>query len=182
MPCTCIRTSPRAHTITPGFGLRDVLVGAPAGTGAGATIAVTVSTQGRTVGYVPVVVKTYATPRWFSVDTPPTVATRVATRNVPTNPDCGFPPGTTSALEVRGERRQIDPTGTTTVVVGDVYYDANDAPLCRIEQSTVAYVDVTTGTKAATRSDRTVVTTSANPTARHRAHDPVTAEADSRAG
>lgn len=148
-----------SHDQTPGFGLRDLLVGAPAGTGAGATIVVTVSTQGRTVGYAPVVVQTYTTPRWFSVDTPPTVASRVATRNAPTNSDCGFPPGTTSALEVRSERKQIDPTGTTTDVVQDVYYDASDAPLCRIEQSTVTYINVTTGTAAATRSDRTVVTT-----------------------
>jgi hypothetical protein len=153
-----------SHDHTPGFGLRDVLVAAPAGMEAGATIAVTVSMQGRTVGYAPVVVQTYTTLRWFSVDTPPTVASRVATRNAATNPDCGFPPGTTSALEVRGERRQIDPTGTTTDVVQDVFYDASVAPLCRIEQSTVTYMDVTTGTATATRSDRTVVTTSANAT------------------
>jgi len=50
--------SASAHDQTPGFGLRDVLVGAPAGAAGAATIAVTVSTQGRTIGYVPVVVKT----------------------------------------------------------------------------------------------------------------------------
>ncbi|MDB5042453.1 MAG: hypothetical protein JWN27_3179 [Candidatus Eremiobacteraeota bacterium] len=54
-----------SHDHTPGFGLRDVLVGAPAGTRPDATIVVTVSTQGRTVGYVPIVVQTFTTPRWF---------------------------------------------------------------------------------------------------------------------
>jgi hypothetical protein len=145
-----------AHDQTPGFGLRDVTTLAPIGHGPNATIPVSVSTQGRTIGDVPIVRATYTVPVWFAPQALPTEVAHVRTARAPLDAECRYPAGT-RALAVHDRRRQVDPTGTITEVVSDLFYDATFAPLCRIDRTSTTWFDVTTGKQTGVRSDRLVV-------------------------
>lgn len=125
---------------------------APSGT----TLAVTLATQGRTIGDVPVVTRSYTIPRWFPPAAQPTMATHVAMSDVPLPADCRLA-GRRAAIEVLDQRIQIDPTGALRDVLRDDFYDAEGLPICRRDRTETVDEDVTTGTQAGARSDRTVV-------------------------
>jgi len=151
-----------AHDQTPGFGLRDVTTGPPSGLGPGATIPVTLSTQGRTIGPTPVETRTYTVPVWFPAQSLPTLVDHVVTPSARFAAECSAPPALI-VLAVRDRRKQIDPTGTITDVVHEVFYTLGYAPLCRIDHTSISYVDVTTGLQTGALSDRTVVSTYRRP-------------------
>jgi hypothetical protein len=150
--------SAESHDQTPGFGLRDVTSGPPSGPGPGATIAVTLATQGRTIGNTPVVTKAYTVPAWFGTQRLPTAVDHRVNPNARLAPECGAP-AAPIVLEVYDRRRQIDPTGRITEIVHRLFTTLGYAPLCRIDTTTIAYVDVTTGKQTGALADRSVVTT-----------------------
>ena len=134
-----------AHDRTRGLRPRDVTVAASRGTDASRALAVKISRR------------TYAVPRWFASAGAPTTVGHAVTPNARLDAACGYAPHAVAPLEVRDERIQIDPTGTTTGVVHAAFYDTPLTPLCRIDLTLTTYVDVTNGRTTAARSDRTVV-------------------------
>src|SRR5665213_527990 len=113
-----------SHDQIPGFYLIDESVGVPTlGEGGRLTVSVTIASQGRTIGNVPIVTKTFVAPLWFTMQAMPTIAEHVATRNVPIARECGFADSRTAKVEVRDLRNQVDPTGSARNTVRRVFYD-----------------------------------------------------------
>jgi|GEM_PF-3286382 len=145
-----------SHDQTPGFGLRDVTTSPPALDDPAATVNVTVRSQGRTIGNVPIVTKTYTVRRWFPSVAAPTVFTHVATPNAALPAECK-PSIPIASVHVRDYRRQIDPTGSIRESVRDVYFDDSYAALCRIATDSTVFFDVTTGSEVRSHNEHTAV-------------------------
>ena len=149
--------SATSHDQIPGFYLIDrtlsVLV-----SGAGApTISVTTASQGRTIGNVPIITRTVVAPLWFPLQNAPTIADRMVTSNGALPRQCGTAESRRAKVAVREHRRQIDPTRTITETAHDVYYDADQTAICRIDRVETTYGDVVSGKVTGTRVDVTVL-------------------------
>jgi hypothetical protein len=150
--------SATAHDQTPGFGLRDVTSGTPSGSEPSGTIQVTVATQGRTVGPTPVMTQSFVVPVWFAGQRLPTRVEHDLNPTARFAPDCGAPPALV-VQRVHDRRMQIDPTGTIREIVHDLFADVGFAPLCRVDRTSITYIDVTTGKRTGMLTDQTVVST-----------------------
>ena len=149
--------SATSHDQIPGFSLIDRTLSAPvSGTGA-PTISVTTASQGRTIGNVPIITRTVIAPLWFPLQNAPTIVDHTVTSNGPLPRQCGTAASKKANVAVREHRRQIDPTRTITETAHDVYYDADQTAICRIDRVETTYGDVVTGEVIGTRVDVTVL-------------------------
>jgi hypothetical protein len=146
----------RSHDQTPGFSLVDLLITAPSGSGSGQTVSVTRSRQGRTIGDAPITTETYTIPAWFASMAAPVTAERTWTPNAPVAPACRLRAGAVG-LRLHELRRRADPSTSLTETMRDTFYAPSLAAQCRIEQLSVTYYDVTTGSRIGSLVDRTVI-------------------------
>jgi hypothetical protein len=149
--------SANAYDTVPGFFLHDVTIGAPEGTGAAARIAVTVKTQGRTVGPTPIDTHDYVVPVWYAPTWPAPLATATLTVDKPRPPDARCALGTAPLVPVVIERKQIDVTGQIVEEREERDLDASRRELCRLTSTTTRRYDVTSGAATGATIDTTVV-------------------------
>ena len=146
---------------TPGFSLREVTTSAPDGDTPDARIAVTVRSQGRTIGPTPIDEASFVVRRWFPQQARPTRVDHAVRANAPLPSTCGFAATARAPLAVHDRRRQIDPTGEVRDAEHDAFYDAAMAPLCRRDRIVTEAYDPTTGARTGARTDETVVSRAA---------------------
>jgi hypothetical protein len=144
--------SATSHDQLPGFSLRDVAVSAPSAGANGMQLAVTLQTQGRTVGNPPIASSTFTTPVWYA---PAPLASATLYDTIGSlSPFCGAS-STATARRLNLARGTVDVTGGTLAVTNDEnYVDANGVTICRVVWTVTTFSDVTTGAFVAQIDDR----------------------------
>jgi hypothetical protein len=149
--------SATAYDGVPGFSLHDVTVAAPEGAGPNAHVAVTVKTQGRTVGPTPIDTHDYVVPLWYAPTWPAPLATATLTVERPRPPDARCALGSARLVPVLIERRHVDVTGEIVEEREERDLDRARRVLCHLTATTTRYYDVTSGAVTGTITDTTVV-------------------------
>ena len=155
--------SAKAYDGTPGFGMRDVTVAAPEGTGPDAHIAVTIKSQGRTIGPTPIDTNDYVMPVWYAATWPAPLATASLTVEARRTADARCVLGSARIIPVVIERRHVDVTGEIVEERDERDLDASRGVLCRLTSTTTHRFDVPGGNETGTINDTTVVHVPGHP-------------------
>ena len=137
--------------------MRDVTVAAPEGTGRDARVAVTVKSQGRTIGPTPIDTNDYVMPLWYAPTWPAPLATATLTVEARRTADARCALGPARIVPVVIERRHVDVTGEIVEERDERDLDASRGVLCRLTSTTTHRFDVPGGYETGTITDTTVV-------------------------
>jgi hypothetical protein len=149
--------SATAYDTVPGFSLLDVTVAAPEGTGRDARIAVTLKTQGRTIGPTPIDTNDYVVPVWYAPNWPAPLATATLTVENRRSPDARCALGIAPLVPVVIERTQVDVTGRIVEEREERDLDRARRVLCHLTSTTTRRYDVKSGAVTGAIIDTTVV-------------------------
>jgi hypothetical protein len=152
--------SATSHDQIPGFSLRDVAIGAPSGTGTTPSLAVTVQTQGRTVGNPPIVTTTYTTPVWYA---PGALAAATLYDSMTTSLPAGCGTASVAVRRLNLSRTHVDVASGTRVVINDEnYVTTSGLTLCRNTSVVTSTFDITTGVLTSMTDDQATLRFTAN--------------------
>jgi hypothetical protein len=141
----------------PGFSLRDVTVAAPEGSGKNARVAVTIKSQGRTIGPTPIDTNDYVMPLWYAATWPTALATATLTVEAPRAPDERCALRAAPLVPVVIERKQVDVTGWIVEEREERDLDRARRVMCHLTQTTTRRYDITNGSITGAIIDTTVV-------------------------